>query len=209
MTEITADQAAPEQRPDQRQTARPHAHGRTQADPAAAQPCADAPEADCRLQEPLVGSNSGAGPSVARAPEPPGSPRAAGGGRKPDRRKRDRRVDRQTLIRGKDGRSREMMLLRATRAGLIEQLGGEGRVTAAQRMLVEDAAMLTLHMALIDARAVSAGGMSQADQKSYTSMRNTRRRALVLLGLENAPRPRPTVSDFVASIPRTRAPAAK
>lgn len=92
-----------------------------------------------------------------------------------------------------DGRSREAVLLRRVRADLTAHLGG--KPSATQRALIERAASLSLHIALLDAKALKAGGvMTDHDSRQYLAWSNALTRTLRQLG-----------NKGVAATPRTLA----
>ena len=116
-----------------------------------------------------------------------------------------------------DGRSREARLLKQMRRRLTEHLGGEGRMTAPQRALVERAAMLQLRCAVLDQRVVD-GSFTEYDAKTYLAFSNSLSRTLGRLGLEPAADPldrappaaprwtRPAGSNTSSWIPRCARP---
>ena len=69
--------------------------------------------------------------------------------------------------------------------------------------------MLTLHVAMLDARALQNGGaMTGHDQRAYLAFSNSLSRALRDLGLDPAAAAAPTLNDLLAAPPRNhRAPA--
>jgi hypothetical protein len=87
-----------------------------------------------------------------------------------------------------DGRSADAVLLRRTRAGLIAHVGGKPSVT--QIALIHRAAMLTLHLARMDARAIEAGEFSDHASRQYLAWSNTLTRTLRELGPIAAPAPK-------------------
>src|SRR5271163_3578408 len=87
--------------------------------------------------------------------------------------------------RGIDGRTREGKLISATCRALAEHLGGEDRLSAPQRALVERCAMLQLRIAALDARIVD-GSFTEYDAKTYLAFHNSLTRTLLGLGLQPA-----------------------
>jgi hypothetical protein len=83
-----------------------------------------------------------------------------------------------------DRRRREARLLETTRADLAAHVGGAP--SAVQRRLIERAAMLTLHVALFDERAIAAQGMSERDAREYLAYSNSLTRTLKALGVDGA-----------------------
>jgi hypothetical protein len=99
----------------------------------------------------------------------------------------------------KDGRSADAVLLRRTKAALVTHTGG--KPSATQRALIDRAAMLTLHLARMDARATDEGGLSDHASREYLAWSNTLTRTLRTLGLEAVPPPPPrvrTVQEIIA-----------
>ena|SRR5271170_2684935 len=86
---------------------------------------------------------------------------------------------------GIDGRTTEGRLLNATRRALTAHLGGEDRLTAPQRALVERCAMLQLRIAALDARIID-GTFTEYDSKVYLAFSNSLTRTLTALGLTPA-----------------------
>lgn len=82
-----------------------------------------------------------------------------------------------------DGRSPEARLIARTRADLTRHVGG--KPTAVQKALINRIAILTMHVARIDKRAIEKGGMSEADSRTYLAHSNSLCRALGQLGLQS------------------------
>jgi hypothetical protein len=97
-----------------------------------------------------------------------------------------------------DGRTREARLLRSMRRALIDQLGGEIKLTPQQRTLIERAAMLQLRVASLDQR-IFAGTLTGYDHKSYIAFCNALRLTMVALGLEASAPPSPKLADYLVS----------
>jgi hypothetical protein len=87
-----------------------------------------------------------------------------------------------------DRRSKEGRLLKQMRQALIAHLGGEGRLSAPQRVLVERAAMLQLRCAVLDRRMLD-GTFTEYDAKTYLAFSNSLTRTLSALGLAPAAAP--------------------
>jgi hypothetical protein len=105
-----------------------------------------------------------------------------------------------------DGRSREGRLLTQVRRALIEQLGGEAKLTPAQRLLVDRVAHLQLRVAKLDARLID-GSYTSYDNSTHAAFSNALRRTLLALNLETPIAPSaPSLSDYFAS--KQKAPAA-
>ena len=94
-----------------------------------------------------------------------------------------------------DGRTKEARLLRQARRALIAHLGGEARLSAPQRALVERAAMLQLRCAVLDKKILD-GTFSEYDAKTYLAFSNSLRRSLEALGLGPAVAPPPSLADM-------------
>lgn len=82
-----------------------------------------------------------------------------------------------------DGRTKPGRILRATRKALIDHLGGEGRITEFQRVLVERAAMLQIRIAMLDEKML-AGTFTAFDGKEYLAWSNSLVRAMSALGVQ-------------------------
>jgi hypothetical protein len=96
----------------------------------------------------------------------------------------------------KDGRSADAVLLRRTRAAMTAHVGG--KPTATQKALIDRAAMLTLHLARMDTKAMEAGEMSDHASRQYLAWSNTLTRTLRTLGLEAVPPPVKTLAQHLA-----------
>jgi hypothetical protein len=100
-----------------------------------------------------------------------------------------------------DGRTREAALLRKTRADLTAHVGG--KPSATQKAMIERAAMLTLHLGLMDEKTLSAGGtMTEHDSRQYLAWSNSLTRALSLIGFDGTPAKVPTLAEVMASHPQ-------
>ncbi len=88
--------------------------------------------------------------------------------------------------------------MRGVRAELTAHLGG--RPSATQRVLIDRAAMLTLQIAMMDARQASCG-LSPRDSREYLAWTNTLTRLMRQLGMKGlAERPR-SLADHIAGHP--------
>ena len=103
------------------------------------------------------------------------------------------------MARGIDGRSKRGRVLNATRRALAAHLGGEDRLTAPQRALVQRCAMLQLRLAVLDERILD-GTFTEYDSKVYLAFSNSLTRTLVALGLDAASAPAPTLNDVLSDI---------
>lgn len=95
-----------------------------------------------------------------------------------------------------DGRTREARLLRQIRADLTAHVGGSPSAT--QRIAIERAAALTLHVARMDATAAKNGGMSDHARREYLSADSSLRRMLQLLGAEGKAQQPATIHELMA-----------
>lgn len=83
-----------------------------------------------------------------------------------------------------DGRRKESKLLERVRSELIQHVGGNP--TATQRAMIDRAAWLSLHIALMDARAIEEGSaLSERDSRQYLAWSNSLTRTLRELGIGN------------------------
>ena len=86
------------------------------------------------------------------------------------------------------GRTREGRILKGVRAELAAHVGG--KPSATQRALIERAAMLTLRIALMDAKEPD-GTLSERDAREYLAWTNTLTRLMRQLGMQGvAERPK-------------------
>jgi hypothetical protein len=104
-----------------------------------------------------------------------------------------------------DGRTKEAALVRTTRDDLIRHCGGNP--SAVQRQLIDRIAVLTLHVATFDAKAIEAGGLSERDSRQYLAYSNSLARALRQLGLQGDPKPAPKLADLFPARPAADAAA--
>jgi hypothetical protein len=95
-----------------------------------------------------------------------------------------------------DGRTKEGRLLRDTRAELIAHLGG--KPSATQKALIDRAAMLTLHVALLDQKTLGGGSMTTHDCNQYLAWNSALAKLYRLLGLKGAVAAPPSLSAYVA-----------
>jgi hypothetical protein len=83
-----------------------------------------------------------------------------------------------------DGRTREGRFIRDVRSDLLSHVGGRPSVT--QAALIERAVMLSLHVAMMDAKAASGRVLSEHDSRTYLAWSNALARTLRQLGLKGA-----------------------
>ena len=76
----------------------------------------------------------------------------------------------------------QIQLSREVRAALFQHLGGEGKLSPPQRILVERA-MLQLRCAVLDAKILDAS-FSEYDAKTYLAFSNSLTRTMGTLGLQ-------------------------
>ena len=92
-----------------------------------------------------------------------------------------------------DGRRAEARLMRDIKADLVKHCGGTP--SAVQCMLIEQAAMLSLRLHLMDRAALSGDGvMSERNGRQYLTWANSLARLLRQLGLTAPPPPTPQKS---------------
>jgi hypothetical protein len=96
-----------------------------------------------------------------------------------------------------DGRTREARLLQSVRDELTDHLGGS--LTVTQSTMVERAAFLTLHIALMDAKALESDGLSERDSRQYLAWNNALMRIMKSLGTDKpkAKPAAPSLKDFL------------
>jgi hypothetical protein len=73
------------------------------------------------------------------------------------------------------------------RADLVKHVGGNP--SAAQRMMIDQAAMLSLRLRLMDRQALQDGGASDRNGRQYLAFANSLSRLLRQFGLEAAKAP--------------------
>ena len=88
-----------------------------------------------------------------------------------------------TELRKVDGRTREARIVRAVVADLVAQLGGHP--SAAQRLLIQSAAIVTLRLTLALERYQLGGETSDRLDQHVVALINAQRQVLGTLGLEN------------------------
>lgn len=105
-----------------------------------------------------------------------------------------------------DGRRAEAKLMQSVRAQLTAHCGGSPSAT--QRMIIQQAAMLTLRLHLMDKRFAETGAQTDHDSRTYLAWANSLSRLLRQLGLRGAAEKAPTLQDYVAGRSSAQAPAA-
>jgi hypothetical protein len=96
-----------------------------------------------------------------------------------------------------DGRTREARYMRGVRDGLVRHVGSPSAVEA---QLIERAAMLSLHVALFDRRAIANGGLSARDAREYLALHNSLVRTLARLGLKGAAQRPPSLAERLRAV---------
>jgi len=105
--------------------------------------------------------------------------------------------------------SREGELFRAVVRQLVRHVGG--RPSAAQELLIGRLAMLAVHLAHLDERALKDGGIGSHATREYLAWHGQFTRGLRMLGMQGVAAPVPTLAEIMAApapnVPTT-APAA-
>ena len=90
------------------------------------------------------------------------------------------------------------------RAELLKHVGSTPSAT--QRALVDRAAWLSLHVAMMDAKAIEAGGMpTEHDSRQYLAWSNTLTRTLTAIGLKSAAQAPKSLKEHLAERQAARA----
>ncbi len=100
-----------------------------------------------------------------------------------------------------DGRTRESRLVKSLRAELTEHVGGKPSTT--QRLLIDQACQLQLRLAMMDKDTDANHEMTERNQVQYLAWSGSLVRLLRQLGLNAAPKPKPTHAEWLADIART------
>ncbi len=107
-----------------------------------------------------------------------------------------------TVLAKLDGRTREARLMQKVRDDLTGHLGGD--LTAPQSALVERAAWLSLHVALMDEKMLEEGegALSERDGRQYLAWSNALTRILRDLGADKKPgqKPRRKLQDLLGQV---------
>jgi hypothetical protein len=88
-----------------------------------------------------------------------------------------------------DGRRAEARMMSRVRTDLIKHVGGNP--SAVQRMLIDQAAMLTLRVHLMDKQSIADPELSERNGRQRLAWSNSLTRTLRELGLEATPPPKP------------------
>lgn len=102
-----------------------------------------------------------------------------------------------TLVK-RDGRTREARLVKCLHDDLVAHVGGKPSVT--QRVLIDQACALRLRIALMERDGIGEREMSQQRQIQFLAWTGSLTRLLRDIGLEGAPAPKPTHSEWMASL---------
>lgn len=96
-----------------------------------------------------------------------------------------------------DGRRREARLMQTVRDDLTRHVGGNP--SAPQKALIDRAAWLSLHIALMDAKLLEGDGpLSERDSREYLAWSNSLTRCLRSLGMGEAPVEKtPSLADYL------------
>jgi hypothetical protein len=87
--------------------------------------------------------------------------------------------------------------MRRTRADLVAHVGGAPSAT--QRALIDRAVMLTVHLAMIDRKALQPGAeLTEFDRRQYLAWSNALTRLMRQLGPKCAAEKPPSLSDYIA-----------
>ncbi len=95
-----------------------------------------------------------------------------------------------------DGRTRNGRLLNQKRAEFTAHVGG--KPSATQRVLIERCAWLSLHIALIDEKALDGGNMTAHDSRTYLAWCNSLTRLMRQIGMTGAAQRPPSLADHLA-----------
>lgn len=96
-----------------------------------------------------------------------------------------------------DKRRVEAKLMKEVTDDLTAHCGGNPSVT--QRLIIEQVAILSLRLRLLDKAAIEDTAMSERNARSYLAWCNTRTRLLRQLGLQAPPARKKTLDDIIAA----------
>lgn len=94
-----------------------------------------------------------------------------------------------------DARTKEGRLARAVRDELVEHVGGEPSTT--QKLLIEHAALLIVHLAVMDRKFSETGDLCAFDSRRYLSWSRALAFALSKLGTEGAKKKAPDLATYL------------
>lgn len=100
---------------------------------------------------------------------------------------------RESALRKLDGRSAEARCIAAIERGLVDQIGGQERISAGQRELVRRCSFLGFRLRAMEAR-FQAGTAPPEGADHYMAAVNTQARLLALLGLHVAEKAAPPLT---------------
>jgi hypothetical protein len=95
-----------------------------------------------------------------------------------------------------DGRTKEAMLMRRTRAQLIEHVGGSP--SAVELALIDRAVALTLRVAQLDAEIAQGEAQSSHDHRHYLAWSNSLTRTLAKLDAKKVEPSGPSLAEHLA-----------
>jgi hypothetical protein len=98
-----------------------------------------------------------------------------------------------------DGRTRLARLAKSLRSDLTKHVGGNPSAT--QKLLIEQAIGLQLHIALLDQKTLDGYDMTSHDVHHYLAWCNSLSRLLRQLGLKGAPQPKQSLAEHLAARP--------
>lgn len=104
-----------------------------------------------------------------------------------------------------DGRSREGRFLAAVRDDLTAHLGGNP--SAAQRLMIDNAASLALRIALSDEALANGGEFAAHAGRTFLALANSLSRTLRALGLNASATAPPSLMARLAPLPRIGTPS--
>lgn len=96
-----------------------------------------------------------------------------------------------------DRRTREAQLMQRVRKELTDHVGGEP--SAAQAMIIEQAAQLRLRIALMDRKLAEQGTLTDHDARTYIAWSNALIRTVARLGTKGVAKAAPSLADYLAS----------
>lgn len=102
-----------------------------------------------------------------------------------------------------DGRTREGRLMRRVRSELTAHVGG--KPSAPQRMLIERATTLALHVEMLDRKVLQGGAMTEHDSRTYLAWSNSLTRTLRELGVDRSTSPQAPGAALQAHLARKAA----
>jgi len=95
-----------------------------------------------------------------------------------------------------DGRTRYARVIKKVRADLIAHVGG--KPSATQLMLIDRAALVTLHLSNMDRHMMRDDAPAERDARQYLAWANTHARIMRSLGLEGIDVAPETLAGYIA-----------